>query len=475
MIKDLVPSMTKRLQSHEHIVHRRIRSKGGLTDEEMDSESAFDTTFKQLFCLAAQELADQLDVPLTDLGILYDDILVGNFQASVLSRLLGKGAWTARKGQRLFTVKLVDKLETCRLEASGYRFAPIEHVAPTLSCGIHVPSVSLDSHIRDMRNYAVTERGFEPGTHLVSFVMRPTVQDNFEILTVRGVGNPLPSVTLPVKCMKASHMRVFSRMNGWTVPTCVSWLPTDCAANAYAEHDDFRDTLRQAIEELTACLPSDISSALQFVSRPLTASARDANATPCAILAFCAITNLDTQVSNPDYVFTPFNIFRAEQQMHQEGVGREQFGRELSKELCLSHSSPPMTPLSTSSNSMANSLVRFLPSKNLRELAVPNGMKTSSSGSSISEESLVEPAAEPYPLRDITVSKEVRVDVTDVDDALAQSLQKQESRTVVAAGDTASSSSTYVDELYSLLCSPGARYLPDSIFQGTADQIPAVK
>ncbi|BDD62741.1 hypothetical protein MPDQ_006152 [Monascus purpureus] len=462
LIKDLVPSMKNRLQSDEDLAHRYISSKGCVTDEETELETDFDTLFKQLFCVTAQELSDQLHVPLPDLGILYDDVLVSSSTTSFLSRAIGKRPSVTRKGQMLFTIRQLDKQESSRLEASGYRFAPVEHIVPALSRGIHVSSASLDSHIRDMRDYATTERSFEPGVHLISFVMRPTVNDNFEILTARGTRNPLPSASLPMKSLKAQHMRVILRMTGWTMPTCVNWLESRCAAEAYGETDNFRGLMGEAIEALSASLPPDINSVLRFSGRVLFAPSRSSNGRPCTLLAFCAVSNLDTRVSNSNYTFTPFSVFRAEQQMHDQSIGRDLFARDLAKEIIHTNAAPSTTSTDSSPSLTIRALSRFLPSKRLRNLTGTN--RAGSSASSVSEESLVTPSR--FPLGDITVFKEVRVDVAHMDEAMVHSSQKQGSQTVVAAGDIVSSG-TYVDELYSLCCSPGARFLPDSIFQGT--------
>lgn len=75
-----------------------------------------------------------------------------------------------------------------------------------------------------------------------------------------------------------------------------------------------------------------------------------------------------------------------------------------------------------------------------------------------SQESLAEPVA--TALGDITVHKEVRVDVTRLNET--SNALGSEAKTVVAAGEVPTTPLTYVDELYSLCYAPGLRLRPDS-------------
>src|SRR5262249_5527619 len=54
---------------------RYCPGKGAVNDGNAQLNTEFSTLFKQLFCIAAQDLADHVHQPLDKLGILYDDVV----------------------------------------------------------------------------------------------------------------------------------------------------------------------------------------------------------------------------------------------------------------------------------------------------------------------------------------------------------------------------------------------------------------
>ncbi|CAG8332751.1 unnamed protein product [Penicillium salamii] len=462
VVKDLVPFMRNRLNSEESAIQKHVLSRGVFMDKDTELQTDFDTLFKQLFCVTAQELSDELRLPLQDLGTLYDDVLSTAIPVSRLSRAMGRSSLRTGKGQMMFSVRQLNKIEAARLSSQGFRFATIEHVTGTLSRRIHVPEASLIHNLRDMRDYASTNRGFEEGVHLISYVMRPTVHDHFEILTTKGVGNPLPSITLPMKQLEPQHLQLLFQMEGWSMNACIKYLLSDASSRAFPNLTDFRSQLTQSIISLSKTLPEDMRTAAQLSARPLTAPCRSQPSNPeqsfqnCTLLTFCVVGTLDTQVPNPDYTWTPFRLFRVQQQVNEALADRESFARELGQELfCTDVRSGPTGSDNDLASTTKMAILQLWPSHK-RSKSSKGG-----SGSSLhSQESLVEPAA--MALRDITVHKEVRVDITRLHETSTQSpFNGHDSRTIVAAGEV-NTPATYVDELYSLCYSPGIRFRPDS-------------
>lgn len=431
-------------------------------DKDTELQTDFDTLFKQLFCVTAQELSDELRLPLQDLGTLYDDVLSTAIPISRLSRAMGRSSFRTGKGQLMFTVRQLNKQEAARLGSHGFRFATIEHITGALSRRIHVPEPSLATSLRDMRDYASSNRGFDEGVHLISFVMRPTIHDHFEILTAKGAGNPLPSSTLPIKQLQIHHLELLSHMEGWSMEACMRYLQSPAAPQAFPDLSDFRSHLTTAITSLSNSIPEDMRSAAQLSARPLTAPCSNpslnletAMPTTCTLITFCVVGNLDTQISNPDYTFTPFRLFRAQQQMNEILADSDDFARELGQELfCTDVRSGSNAGDSDFASSAKMAILRLWPSRK----SLPTSH--SGSGSLYSQESFVEPPV--IALRDITVRKEVRVDFTHLNDNSAQNnLSNRDSRVVVAAGADAHPAN-YVDELYGLCYAPGIRLRPDS-------------
>ncbi|EAW13002.1 MHYT domain-containing protein [Aspergillus clavatus NRRL 1] len=452
LVQDVVPFMRGRIETEEAAI-KQYASKGSETGGDTEMQADFDGLFKQHFCVTAQDLAEELRQPLQDMGVLYDDILTTTTPVSRFSRAMGYSRLRANKGQMMFTVRQLNKHETSRLAASGHRFTSIENVIPLLSRRIHVPSPALEAHLRDMRDYATSGRNFEPGVHLVSFMMRPTVHDNFEVLTAKGVSNPLPSATLPIKRLQIVHLELLSHMEGWTVSTCLHWLESE-TARAYTEADDFREQLIKAMKELSSALSPNINSTSQFSARPLIApcrTTRQSEETNCVILSFCVVGTLDTQISNPDFSFTPLRLFKVQQQVNDGFTGGDGFAKELSKELYYSN----VRSNSTTDSEIAPSvrpILRFWPSrKQPADKVSVTSQETLAEGSSFGE---------------ITVRKEVKVDVAKFAElSTPTGLGPHTSHTTVVAGDSASG--TYVDELYNICYSPRIRLRPDTFQQSS--------
>lgn len=437
-------------------------------NKETELQTDFDTLFKQMFCVTAQELSNELRVPLQDLGALYDDVLATSIPVTRIQRAMGRSALRTGKGQLMFTVRQLQKQEAQRLASVGFRFATIENITSTLSRRIHVPESILVEHLRDMRDYATTNRSFSEGVHLVSFVMRPTVHDHFEILTTKGTGNPLPSSTLPLNRLQVQHLDLISRMEGWSMNTCLKYLESDPAVQSDPTLDDFRKTLIKGISTLAKTFPPEMRAAASFSARPLHAPCRTASRVSeeilqppqCTLLTFCVVGNLDTQIPNPDYTFTPFRLFRVQQQVNDALADRDGFSRELGQELfCTdvrsgSNSGSLTTESSGKFSATRSALQKWWPAT--KQVSPP------ASRHGISEESLVEPVA--TALGDITVQKEVRVDITRFNENAAKQVLAHDA--VIAGGDAAVTAGTYVDELYSLCFAPGIRLRPDSAFHG---------
>ncbi|EHA26261.1 hypothetical protein ASPNIDRAFT_36316 [Aspergillus niger ATCC 1015] len=444
LVKDVVPFMRSRIETDKEATEHFL-AKGEALDQENELQNDFDELFKRHFCVTAQDLADEVRQPLPALGKLYDDVLVTTAPTSRFSRAMGYSRLNNSKGQMLFTVRHLDKQEANRLAAAGFRFTAVENVTSVLSSRMHIPLPVLGEHLKDMRDYATGGRNYEPGVHLVSFVMRPTISDHFEVLTAKGTGNPLPSSTLPIKRINIQHLDLISHMEGWTISTCLSWLKSE-AAQSNKEIDDFREQLIHAMTSLESALPPDINMASKFSARPLIAPCRmfsDSDASNSILLPFCAVGNLDTQVSNPDFTFMPLRLFRAQQQLNDANIGSDGFAKELGRELYYSNARSSSATEADITPSI-RSVLKLWPRKHADS---PHG--------DLSQETLTELSQ----LGDIMVRKEVKVDVAKLSTRSLDSA-KHASHATVVAGDLATSS--YVDELYNLCYSPGVRLRPDT-------------
>ncbi|OKL63470.1 hypothetical protein UA08_01797 [Talaromyces atroroseus] len=347
LIKGIIPSMKGTLQNNDTQIKRLINQHGLVTDAEQDSEFNFETVFKHFFCISAQSLADELRQPLSGLGELYHEVLSTVTQVSRFE-LGSRSMPKIGKGQLMFTVRQLNDHEASRFMANGFSFAPIERVTDVLSRRLHLPPTELSVHLYDMRAYACTERGYPPGVHLVTFAMRPTVQEHFEVLTQMGSEITLPSSTLPVSSLSKSDLKLLDSMDECGLTTCLKQLVSvkstigsndsmsslDSATTAVAD-ESFPTHLYRAMLELMTILPENIASAVRFSSKPLLAPChRQSPSDPeqCTLICFRVVSTLDIRVSDPNLTFTPLRLFRTQEQVNDKIAERERFIRELNAE-----------------------------------------------------------------------------------------------------------------------------------------------
>ncbi|KAL4802348.1 hypothetical protein BDV18DRAFT_65422 [Aspergillus unguis] len=444
LIKEVVPFMRNRIETEDAAYYRYI-AKGMEPDHEAEINAGFDELFKRHFCVAAYDLANQVRQPLDDLGMLYDDVLTTSIPSSRISRAAGYSTLRAGKGQLIFTVRQLRKQESSRLAASGFRFATLDNVTTLLANRMNVSSEALETHLKDMRDFAASSRNFEPGVHLVSFITRPTVRDRFEVLTAKGASNPLPSRTLQTTRLQKPHLELISYMEGWPIQICIDWLLKSEKAQSYEEISEFREELTRAMATLAIALPSDLNSASRFSSRPFTApcrSTRISDGKTCTLLAFYTVGSLSTRVINPDYTFMPLRLFRIQQQVNSGATDVDGLARELSKGLLYSTARSNSYTESESAPT-TRSLLSLLPSRK---------RLSKRTASTMSDETLTDRTQ----LGDIIIQKEVKVEVSKLADSSPRcALGRHTSVTTVKGGDAGVQ--TYVDELYNLCYGPGMR------------------
>lgn len=361
LVKGIIPSMKSTVHNNELEISRLINQRGTVTQNDHDTSLSFDTIFKHFFCITAQNLADELRMPLTGLGELYHQVLDTVTQVSrfeMISRTLPR----LGKGQLMFTVRQLDEQQTAKFMANGYRFAPIERVTEILSRRIHLPPTDLAVHLHEMREYINGDRGYPAGVHLVAFALRPTLREHFEILTRAGGSMDLPRSTLPISLLTKADLELLNSMDGCGFTACLKQLQPirgarvigaggrragsgstgsvsvssiDSLATADGEESSFATHLYRAMLELMATLPENIASAARFSAKPLLAPChRQSPSDPehCVLICFRVVSALDTRLTDANLTFTPLRLFRLQAQVNDKIGERERFVRELNSE-----------------------------------------------------------------------------------------------------------------------------------------------
>ena len=325
-----------------------------------DGTEDYSLLFKELFCIAAQELATLIQQPLDKIGVLFDGIMATgtvrkpvrrwlfskdvrqnqlnhNIEDHIQAAEIGKANIIFGRGQLLFVVRRVDRLDSTQLQASGYRFASISNVIDTLARSMEVTKEELLPFLEDLQRCSDEDRLLEPGIHLAFFALRPLFHRGFEVLVRQAAKNLLPTQKLPWSRIEKSHAEIFRQMDNWTVAMCCERL-----------HDQFFGSGKTEVQ-LAEELLVGITILAQQIEKPFFQEARLTARpfrVPCQIsstshgpdyafiFAFRIIVDAHQYSTiNQNFIFAPSRFFLCQQHVYKDSPDHAAFARRMHREL----------------------------------------------------------------------------------------------------------------------------------------------
>ena len=352
---DLIPGMRSHLRSTVWVKNTSRPGSGSTTDHKRDNSldgcEDYSQAFKELFCVAALDLAAAVQEPLESLGVLYDEIInTGTTRKSKRATLFTHGRNNRTedveravrmptilgRGQLLFVVRHTNKSESAQLQAAGFRFAAVPHVIDNLSRSIQVNVDQLRPCLDKMRHFNTTPAILEPGVHLACFALRPLFQRGFDILVCKGATNLLPTMSLPIPELKRWHTDFISRMDDWTVSACLEFLEK-ARSHTTAEELHFVINLADGIRALKDQIDHPFFLDARLTARPLRAPCRNPNGSAppgqAMIIAFRVIADVHhARLLNGRVEFIPSKFFQAQQHVYKSSPDHETFARRIHRE-----------------------------------------------------------------------------------------------------------------------------------------------
>ncbi|MCJ1308354.1 hypothetical protein MMC25_002007 [Agyrium rufum] len=435
-VTDLVPGMRMHLRS-TNIVNSQPNSGAETRADSIDGAEDYSQIFKELFCVAAEDLAAMIQEPLEKIGVLYDEIMstgtlrrnkaaAAHKTTADIERALPYSV-TFGRGQLLFVVRHADKLETSHLQAAGYRFASLSNILDHLARSMQVTSEELRPRLENMRGYAIESKMLEPGVHLVCFALRPLFQRGFDVLVLKNAKNLLPSFQLPVMELQRWQLDFMFRLDNWTVAECLDWLrkPAD---HFTPDERVFSSQLHKAISSLRKQIDNPFFEQARLIARPLSAPCRNVNGSgppgQAKIIAFRVMTDVhESRHLNSEVEFIASRFFLCQQHVYSHSPDHSIFGRRVHREFAMLNRCSNRPGLETRNSIVSNKTFGrdlfsnmpaspSLPKWNLsfqRKGADPTGMNSDSS----SEKNLVEGQPQ-NPFGGIHVSNEISIDVHEI-------------------------------------------------------------
>jgi hypothetical protein len=341
------------MRAHLHqTTTRKYRStaKSEVEHYEDDNKPTYDYSviFRELFCTAAVNLAEQLHQPLENMGVLFDEIFntgeITNtkFGARSESNLPTDEERNARtthhsgKGQLLVLIRCIEKGETERLAASGYRFAEIQTVAPVLSRSMKINCDDLPGRLADMYEYSTNTPIISPGVHLALFAIKASVRGGFDILVPKNRRNQLPSIQLRHDGLRGWEADYLSQLDGMSVLACLKFLTGKSKTASTSKEQifglEFRDTLRALNDAVDDPVFSDALLVAQPLSVPCRGPNPDAPPGKATIFAFRVIVPIQYRVRGQKLEFVPLSFFRTQQYVYRNSPDHSHFARKVHRE-----------------------------------------------------------------------------------------------------------------------------------------------
>lgn len=362
-VTDLVPAMRHHLRFVNMVKDpTRPITPGSESDYAKEEAEDYSILFREHFCVAAAELAEDLRTQLQDLGVLYNGIMMTGSLAPEFqpkkhkldlkkrhSNDLEAGIFNPTmfgRGQLLFLVRRVDKTEAQKLMADGYRFAYIHHVGDIIARTMQVPQSEMLMTIDRLQKHCVKieENSLAANSYLACFAMRAAVKTTtggWEILAPKDDPSRLPMVELSPDPLKPWQMKVLTRLDGFSVNECLAILNNKAAEATDVQEKEFMETLLDQISALAVEVPEQFFGHAIFCSKPVKAPgigeiAGDPEITTggISIYAFCIIPDVHASSikSNNKLTYVPLSFFRCSQRVYRNSPDHAILARKIHRE-----------------------------------------------------------------------------------------------------------------------------------------------
>ena len=344
------------MRNHLHHSSRGGGSRSGLKSEvdlvnnKRETIGDYSVTFRELFCLAAANLAEQLNEPLENVGVLFDEIFSTGQTVTFKSqarRSASEGSIDLERdsaaspvvgrGQLLFLIRRANSRETTRLLASGYRFTEIQNVVNIIARSMQINCNDLQDRLSNMYEYSNETHATKAGVHLAIFAIRASIRGGFDVLARKDARNQLPTMQLPIDDLDGWKIGYLSRLDGWSVTACLKFLKAESISSAILKTEQiFATQLHDALEELREEMNDPVFNDALLIAKPVLAAScglsEDSNPAQATLIVFRIIVPIQFRIRGQKLEFTPLSFFKMQQYVHKNSPDQAFFARKIHKE-----------------------------------------------------------------------------------------------------------------------------------------------
>jgi hypothetical protein len=352
-VKDMIPGMMDSLASDPNA---RKYTPGLATPASKDNASEISTNFsaifKQLFCVAAHQLANTMHEPIESLGVLFEEPLeTGALHLSPSAKTLSSphklsigskqsdveregNILSIGRGKYLFLNRRLSKADAESFAAMGFRFGSIQQVFEVLAKAMEVPNERMRGRLERMKLFATVEHLPPPGVHVACFMLRPSVHKSFDVLVPTKIQTQLPMTTLQSEPLNDWQSALLNRFDEWTVKEILKTLINE--SGCQDTERDFRWQLHSSIIRLLEAVGEfDDMMAAKFSAKQIQTPCRTTSDDGPMSSVLVTIRLMNTIHSRPqghDMVYIPLSFFSAQQQVDSLKPNHEAFARRVKME-----------------------------------------------------------------------------------------------------------------------------------------------
>ncbi|KAF4452164.1 Signaling protein ykoW [Fusarium austroafricanum] len=386
-ISGLINGIKQHLAQLPHKSRHKDAKKGiQLINDDGKLIEGYEVIFRELFCVAASELSERLNEPLTQIGVLWDEILPkrtvrnqaylralekhrGNqmvelseasskasSEVNYLEKGVGPESGIDGRGALMFLVRrLTSDDEVQSLVSAGFRFVDPGQVSRS-HFQIH-ESTEFESKLRDMKDFVDQQVRINSGVHLGLFVVQDTGLSPPQVLVRRDARHLLPSVPLHISSFEECHLELLQDLGGMPVTEVLQRLRTSGAISRSPQQELFAAHLSEAIGSLHGWahepLFHDAVLTPSIVRLPFGINGDQADET--VMMALRLKISHPVISSSPSCQWVPLSFFKMRQELEQS---RQEFIRDLHRNF-----DPLKLPASRAHNELTSG-----PSSTLRRL-----------------------------------------------------------------------------------------------------------
>ena len=318
------------------------------------TEKSYSKFFRESFCIAADELANELRTDLNNLGTLYGGVMTtgssNNTGDSRMMRMLGisdppeiseiqnmeAGRIITDGGQALFLIKNIERVDMPRYSSLGFKFHSKETAAKTVRSFMKVPEDDMLNTLYDVQDYL--KRGQDEklhGTYMACFATHLDMGSRAWDVVV-PVDNPyqIPTVKMTSTLLNDTQRRFVTELHGLSVKECIAKIKRE-KGSLDEEKEVFLSVFENKLRDMTELIKEPWFKTARLLSKSPMKVRRSGSFNRgadlvCDMIAFSWVIDIHYSTLRSGYLmYKPYKFLETMQVTRENAPNDVPFFREV--------------------------------------------------------------------------------------------------------------------------------------------------